>query len=421
MAEEKGDFRSPASGSQGDKSEPLIQAGSTSSDHREKDNELENHGQDSDMPPRAMKMSANHPSSRQIAASKDTKQFDVGKRVTFQTKSIRKSASAGSFSALRELEKSTGNLSMGEFTSLDEQEREGDALTPEVKKVWEKGRKERWWVSPSEFKIPEKEMASGACGKVYVTKWRSLRVAVKTIKKATSRKELEDLQQEIQVWSTTRHPNVVTFMGASYNPHNGVMLIMEFMKGGDLQQLIDRTGGPIPRKRAYQIALDIGKALCFLHACHPPIIHRDLKPPNVLFDAHGVAKLADFGLSKFVNSRLESYQMTAKTGTVRYMAPEVLLGRKYSVLVDVYSFGMIMSYMISGTRPFAGFDVKKRVLHAEQGVEVSLPINLTQQEKALIRQCVSSDPNMRLNVLQITEHLEMLHSTRSPGACCVMS
>eukprot|EP00466_Bigelowiella_natans_P013010 jgi/Bigna1/72473/fgenesh1_pg.20_\ len=233
MAEEKGDFRSPASGSQGDKSEPLIQAGSTSSDHREKDNELENHGQDSDMPPRAMKMSANHPSSRQIAASKDTKQFDVGKRVTFQTKSIRKSASAGSFSALREKMPRTlaGEGNEGVLRPKG-QEREGDALTPEVKKVWEKGRKERWWVSPSEFKIPEKEMASGACGKVYVTKWRSLRVAVKTIKKATSRKELEDLQQEIQVWSTTRHPNVVTFMGASYNPHNGVMLIMEFMKGG---------------------------------------------------------------------------------------------------------------------------------------------------------------------------------------------
>eukprot|EP00468_Gymnochlora_sp_CCMP2014_P007542 CAMPEP_0167761314 /NCGR_PEP_ID=MMETSP0110_2-20121227/12098_1 /TAXON_ID=629695 /ORGANISM="Gymnochlora sp., Strain CCMP2014" /LENGTH=302 /DNA_ID=CAMNT_0007647973 /DNA_START=35 /DNA_END=940 /DNA_ORIENTATION=+ len=202
----------------------------------------------------------------------------------------------------------------------------------------EKGLKEHWWIAPHEIVLPEREMASGSCGKVYKTKWRALRVAVKTIKKA-SRKALEDLQREIFTWSTTRHPNIVSFLGASYSGDLGVVLIMEFMSGGDLQNLIDDTEGPVSYKRGLRCALDIGRALCFLHSCKPRILHRDLKPPNVLFDNHGVAKIADFGLSKFVGDSLKPYRMTAKTGTVRYMAPEVLLGKKYDISVDVYSFG----------------------------------------------------------------------------------
>jgi len=142
------------------------------------------------------------------------------------------------------------------------------------------------------------------------------------------------------------------------------MLIMEFMPGGDLQELLDRTEGRIPLKRCYQIAIDIGKALCFLHACKPPILHRDLKPPNILFDDNGVAKMADFGLSKIVASSRQAYRMTEKTGTIRYMAPEVLLGKEYSCCVDVYSYGMILSYMFSGIRPFDGFNIPMRIDHA---------------------------------------------------------
>jgi len=56
--------------------------------------------------------------------------------------------------------------------------------------------------------------------------------------------------------------------------------------------------------------------------------------------------------------------MTEKTGTIRYMAPEVLLGKEYSCCVDVYSYGMILSYMFSGIRPFDGFNIPMRIDHA---------------------------------------------------------
>mmetsp|Transcript_23831 Transcript_23831/g.44506 ORF Transcript_23831/g.44506 Transcript_23831/m.44506 type:complete len:393 (-) Transcript_23831:244-1422(-) len=291
--------------------------------------------------------------------------------------------------------------------------------TESLKHIWYKGRKEKWWIAPGEFALPEKEMAAGNCGKVYKTRWRSLHIAVKTIKGKPQ--QAEDLQQEINIWSSTRHPNIVTFMGASFSPKHGVMLIMEFMPGGDLQHLLDRSEGPVPFKRAYQIAIDIGKALCFLHGCKPPILHRDLKPPNVLFDDNGVAKIADFGLSKIVATNQQAYRMTAKTGTIRYMAPEVLLGLDYSCSVDVFSFGMILSYMFSGIQPFHGFTIPKRVKHAQDQREAKLPLALRGPERDLITRCVRFDPRERITIHEATSALETLAPIRGQGGCCTVS
>mmetsp|Transcript_8546 Transcript_8546/g.16560 ORF Transcript_8546/g.16560 Transcript_8546/m.16560 type:complete len:412 (+) Transcript_8546:82-1317(+) len=288
-----------------------------------------------------------------------------------------------------------------------------------LKQIWYKGRKEKWWIAPGEFVLPEKEMAAGNCGKVYKTRWRSLNIAVKTIKGKAQ--QAEDLQQEINIWSSTRHPNIVTFMGASYSPKYGAMLIMEFMPGGDLQNLLDKHDGPLARGRAYQIAIDIGKALCFLHGCKPPILHRDLKPPNILFDDNGVAKMADFGLSKIVATNQQAYRMTAKTGTIRYMAPEVLLGLDYSCSVDVFSFGMILSYMFTGIRPFHGFTIPKRVEHAKRHMEAKLPNNLRGPERDVVSRCVFFDPNKRITMHLATSALEALAVERSGGGCCLIA
>ena len=72
-------------------------------------------------------------------------------------------------------------------------------------------------------------------------------------------------------------------------------------------------------------AIELAQALAFLHQCKPPIIHRDLKPENILLADNGSIKLADFGLSKICQSKGSGqYQMTGETGTLQYMAPEVI-------------------------------------------------------------------------------------------------
>ena len=96
----------------------------------------------------------------------------------------------------------------------------------------------------------------------------------------------------------------------------------------------------------------MAQALAFLHQCKPPIIHRDLKPDNILIADNGSFKLADFGLSKMCLSEGRGqYQMTGETGTLQYMAPEVMRSEHYDKSVDIYSFALVLWFLIHGENP----------------------------------------------------------------------
>jgi serine/threonine protein kinase len=113
---------------------------------------------------------------------------------------------------------------------------------------------------------------------------------------------------------------------------------------------------------SFEEALERGKelasALNYIHCeCTTgvSIIHRDLKPDNIGIDCDGTLKVIDFGLSICVKRRTNNtsaYKMTGRTGTMRYMCPEVALGQKYSEKVDVYSFAIILWQMVADSIPY---------------------------------------------------------------------
>ena len=99
-------------------------------------------------------------------------------------------------------------------------------------------------------------------------------------------------------------------------------------------------------------AIELAQALAYLHQCKPPIIHRDLKPDNILLADNGSIKLADFGLSKICLSEGRGqYQMTGETGTLQYMAPEVMRSEHYNKSVDIYSFALVLWFLVHGENP----------------------------------------------------------------------
>uniref|UniRef100_A0A7R9ZN64 Protein kinase domain-containing protein n=1 Tax=Craspedostauros australis TaxID=1486917 RepID=A0A7R9ZN64_9STRA len=115
-------------------------------------------------------------------------------------------------------------------------------------------------------------------------------------------------------------------------------------------------------------ARDIANAMYYLHS--NAIVYRDLKPDNVGFDASGNLKVFDFGLAKRLNPADKGddglYLMTANTGSLRYMAPEVARGEAYNQRVDAYSFGILFWQICSLQTPYAGFSTRA---HAEQVVQ----------------------------------------------------
>lgn len=137
--------------------------------------------------------------------------------------------------------------------------------------------------------------------------------------------------------SNGRHPSLVLFLGACVDGEPKI-IISEYLSGGSLEDVYNakhkERGGKSwrpPTQTIHMWALELARALNFLHKCIPTILHRDLKPGNLLLTQEGHLKVSDFGLSKIIDKTTSgAYQMTGVTGTLRYMAPEVMRSESYN-------------------------------------------------------------------------------------------
>ncbi len=195
-------------------------------------------------------------------------------------------------------------------------------------------------------------LGKGAMGTVYrATDTHSSRdVALKVISSelVVDPDMLERFKREGEALSKLKHPNIVGFIDAFQHDEHYV-IVMEYVPGGSLYELIKT--GPLPIERVRQIALDLCDALIRAHRLN--IIHRDLKPENILIDEDDTPKLADFGVAKLS----EGTRMTrsgTQVGTPYYMSPEAWEGKPLDAQADIWSLGVILFEMLSGQVPFGG-------------------------------------------------------------------
>lgn len=173
--------------------------------------------------------------------------------------------------------------------------------------------------------------------------------AMKIIKKdQVDEQYLQTLQNEIKILKQLDHPNIVKLYEI-YSDQDNIYLITEFLEGGELFDLILKT-----RHFNENIAARIMKQLFqAINYCHSKnIVHRDLKPENLLLQAADKfdIKVIDFGLSRTFDA---NKVMCSKLGTPFYIAPEVLK-QKYNEKCDIWSCGVILYILLSGTPPFNG-------------------------------------------------------------------
>ncbi|OWY93873.1 TKL protein kinase, partial [Phytophthora megakarya] len=201
----------------------------------------------------------------------------------------------------------------------------------------------------------KKLICRGAFGEVYTGVFNRQIVAVKMLLPAT-RSDLQHVNEflmEAKMTATMDHPHIVYFVGVAWDSLSNLCVVLEFMNGGDVRTLLnnyDTSKHPVGfDKPKAMIALHVCHALTYLHSLEPPVLHRDLKSRNILLDGSMKAKLTDFGISK---ERLDR-TMTAGVGTSLWMAPEVMLGEKYDVKADMFSFGVVLSELDVHTLPYA--------------------------------------------------------------------
>ncbi|KAF0693017.1 Aste57867_15966 [Aphanomyces stellatus] len=178
-------------------------------------------------------------------------------------------------------------------------------------------------------------LGSGAFANVWLGTYEGETVAVKKLHSSkVTQNQVQSFVQEISLMASFDSPYVVKFIGAAWTRPSDVQCVMEFMDGGDLREyLIQHSCHVLSWAEKYDRIHSIVQGLVYLHSLN--VIHRDLKSRNVLLDSVKGTKLTDFGTSK------EDVQatMTAGIGTYRWMAPEVIQDKDYSVSADIYSFG----------------------------------------------------------------------------------
>jgi serine/threonine protein kinase len=158
---------------------------------------------------------------------------------------------------------------------------------------------------------------------------------------------IQQFQAEIKTLGRCRHPNLVTLIGYHLSDSK-MFLIYNFLPGGNLERFIqERTKRPIDWRMLHKIALDVARALAYLHDnCVPRILHRDVKPSNILLDNEHNAYLSDFGLARLLGNS-ETHATTGVAGTFGYVAPEYAMTCRVSDKADVYSYGVVLLELIS--------------------------------------------------------------------------
>ncbi len=202
------------------------------------------------------------------------------------------------------------------------------------------------------YKIVEK-IGEGGMGTVYKAKHLKLDsfVALKFLPPHSVTQEAVKKRfiQEAKAASSLEHPNICTIHDIDETPEGRMFIVMSYYEGETLQDKM--ANGPLQLDETIDITAQIASGLAKAH--ERGITHRDIKPANVLITTEGVAKVVDFGLAKLAG-RTKVTKSGTMVGTVAYMSPEQASGKEVDPRSDVFSLGVVLYELLSGTLPFWG-------------------------------------------------------------------
>ena len=210
-------------------------------------------------------------------------------------------------------------------------------------------------------------LGAGGMGEVYRASDSKLGrdVAIKVLPTAfvNSQERLSRFQREARLLAALNHPNIATIYGLEQEG-SVQFLVMELIVGQTLAERV--SSGPVPVKEMIDLGIQVADALDAAHS--QGIIHRDIKPANIAVTKRGQAKIMDFGLAKLVDFLDEEVSTSAPTisreqplsrsdailGTIPYMSPEQVRREGTDARSDLFSFGLVLYEMATGTRAFTG-------------------------------------------------------------------
>nr|CAB3460963.1 unnamed protein product [Digitaria exilis] len=269
---------------------------------------------------------------------------------------------------------------------------------------------ERWTVDRSQLLIGHR-FASGAYSRLFHGIYKEQPVAVKFIRQPDEGEDEElsarlekQFTAEVTILARLQHRNVIKLVGACNCPPV-FCVITEFLSGGSLRAFLRKMERKtLPMEKVISIALDIARGLEYIHL--QGIVHRDVKPENILFDGEFCAKVVDFGVACE-----EAYcnLLDDDPGTYRWMAPEMYTHKPYGRKVDVYSFGLLLWELVTGSLPYEDMTpLQAAFAVVNKNLRPAIPRSCPAAVKFLIEQCWSWQPEKRPEFRQIVSILENL-------------
>ncbi|XP_078163691.1 serine/threonine-protein kinase 52-like [Carex rostrata] len=307
-----------------------------------------------------------------------------------------------------------------------------------------KHKPEEWEIDVSKLDI-RYVIAKGTYGTVFRGTYDGKDIAVKlldwgseeVVTDAETAERRSSFYKEVTVWHKLNHPNVTQFVGASMVPSDlrlpsdkgkaeygaistrAVCVVLEFLSGGTLKQyLIKNRAKRLPFDVFLRLALDLARGLEYLHSQR--IVHRDVKTENMLLDNEKNLKIADFGVAR-VEAR-NPQEMTGETGTLGYMAPEVLDGKPYNRKCDVYSFSICLWEMYCCKMPYQDVRSFGELMTGvvRQGLRPKIPRHCPSKLARIMKRCWDGIPDNRPEMQEVVQKLEEIRAAvtgQSPPVC----
>ncbi len=241
-------------------------------------------------------------------------------------------------------------------------------------------------------------LGSGGMGHIYLAEDEQLgrKIALKLISPqfASDTRRVQRFEQEARAASALNHPNICVIHEVGTTDGGRHFIAMEYIQGVTLREQLSR--GKLPVRQALSVAVQVAGALASAHASG--IIHRDIKPENIMQRPDGYIKVLDFGLAKLTDGTTKVHTETGTLmGTVKYMSPEQLRDLKVDERTDIWSLGVVLYEMVTGSAPFktrTSAETAADVLNLQR-TRLEFPEGVPKQLQEIITKALEKDPDHR--------------------------
>ncbi|NXB19731.1 NEK4 kinase, partial [Rhagologus leucostigma] len=244
-------------------------------------------------------------------------------------------------------------------------------------------------------------VGKGSYGEVSLARHRQDRkqyVIKKLNLRSASSRERRAAEQEAQLLSQLRHPNIVTYRESWQGVDGHLYIVMGFCEGGDLyHKLKEQKGKLLPENQVVEWFVQIAMALQYLHEKH--ILHRDLKTQNIFLTRTNIIKVGDLGIARVLENQ---YDMASTLiGTPYYMSPELFSNRPYNYKSDVWALGCCVYEMATLKHAFNAKDMNSLAYRIIEGKLPPMPKDYSPQLVEIIQTMLSKKPEERPSVKSI--------------------